>query len=154
MNKNSYNLLEEILRHLSFVIKIEGRKALNLYPEISKTMFEVIQIIYFSREIKGTTLSELLEISKPAASELLRKLVTFNYVKKESNPKDKREVIYTLTDKGKEVINKVIEKRVLFLKKIIKKEELKILLPHLEKVINKIKNMKNCNQCKKTQIKK
>lgn len=139
MHKKNYNSLEAILRHLSFIIKVEGRKALNNYPEISKTMFEVIQIIYFSKKIKGTTLSELLEISKPAASELLKKLVIFNYVKKEINPKDKREVIYTLTKNGEEVINKVIKKRVLFLKKVVNKDELDALLPHLENIINNIK---------------
>ncbi|MCX8058349.1 MAG: MarR family transcriptional regulator [Spirochaetes bacterium] len=119
-----YSNFEKYFRHLAFKVKIEGRKALKDYPDITKAMFETLQLIYFNKSLKAKDIASNLDISRPAASEILTKLEKYEYIQKTKNPKDNRETYFSLSKKGEKVINSVIKQRVKFIKQIFKEEEI------------------------------
>lgn len=134
-----YSNFEKYFRHLSFVIKIEGRKALKEYPDITKAMFEALQLIYFNKSLKAKDIATNLDISRPAASEILTKLEKYNYIVKTKNPKDNRETYFSLSDKGNKVIKSVIKRRINFIKSIFSEEEIENLSNIFKNIISRIK---------------
>lgn len=51
-----------------------------------------------------TTIAEALQISKPAVSVMIRKLLSMGLVEKEKSEEDKRVTFVMLTEKGKQII--------------------------------------------------
>jgi len=134
---NNIIKFEKYFRHLSFIIKIEGRKALKDYPDMTKAMFEILQLIYFNKNLKAKDIASNLDISRPAVSEILAKLEKGNYIEKTKNINDKRETYFLLTKKGKKVINSVIKSRVNFIKSIFNENEIEILTNIFNELLNR-----------------
>ncbi len=146
---NQYSQMELMLRDISTSIRFAGRSELKDYKDISKSLFEIMQILYFRGRQKGKELAKRLDISRPAVSEKIRKLEQSKYIQSEINKKDKREIFYSLTPKGSSVIKAVIQKRIEFLELIISKNELNQIYDTIsiihEKSKNELEKIRPCN---------
>lgn len=127
-----------IIRELSFHIKHEGRTALRS-QQLTTSLFEILQMLYFShdRSMKGKELAEMLEISHPAVSEKLKALEQKLYIAKEQGRKDKREVVYTLSEKGAKIVDNVIKRRLEYVTYLCDGLPLENVLPILQVISEK-----------------
>ncbi len=109
--------LEKILREICFIVKVEGRLVLKDYP-ITPAQFDLLQRLYFRGPMRMTELSTNLGIAKSTLSGIVKRLETMKYVKRERGT-DKRVFLISITNKGEEIVQAVIQKRVDFIGKVI-----------------------------------
>lgn len=109
--------LEKVIRDLAFKITKKGREALN---EIGLTppQFNLMVHLYFNGPLNQTNLSKDLYLAKSTISGIVERLEKRRFVKRAKREKDRRSEIVLLTPAGEEVIKRVIDKRVDFLRKI------------------------------------
>jgi len=109
--------LEKVMRDLAFKITKKGREALN---EIGLTppQFNLMAHLYFNGPLNQTNLSKDLYLAKSTISGIVERLEKRRFVKRAKREKDRRSEIVLLTPAGEEVIKRVIDKRVDFLRKI------------------------------------
>ncbi|MCD6132097.1 MAG: MarR family transcriptional regulator [Candidatus Hydrothermota bacterium] len=109
--------LEKVMRDLAFKITKKGREALN---EIGLTppQFNLMVHLYFNGPLNQTNLSKDLYLAKSTISGIVERLEKRRFVKRAKREKDRRSEIVLLTPAGEEVIKRVIDKRVDFLRKI------------------------------------
>ncbi|GAB6188497.1 MarR family transcriptional regulator [Marinitoga arctica] len=142
MEKKRLENFEKILRDICFKIKVEGRKIIK-NTDISPAQFDLLQIIYFRGPKRVTDISLTLGITKSTTTGLIKRLEASGYLSKAKDKKDKRVTTITITEKGKNVIEKVIKTRVSFMNKVIQKvenpETLMILLEQLDNTINEVR---------------
>lgn len=127
---------EELLRNLSFTIKLKGREALKTW-DVTPPQFELMVKLYFNGEMNQTDLAKSLYSAKSTVSDLLERLEKRRFVKRARKDDDKRIAIVTLTDKGKAVIESVIEERVKYVEKLLEQlstKERKAFISVLEKI--------------------
>ena len=107
--------LEKVMRDLAFKITKKGREALN---EIGLTppQFNLMVHLYFNGPLNQTNLSKDLYLAKSTISGIVERLEKRRFVKKAKREKDRRSEIVLLTPAGEEVIKRVIDKRVDFLR--------------------------------------
>jgi len=110
--------MEELLRNLSFNIKMKGREALKTW-DITPPQFELMVKLYFSGDMNQTELAKSLYSAKSTVSDILERLEKRRFVKRNRKEGDKRIAMVTLTDKGKAVIEAVIDERVKYLEKLV-----------------------------------
>jgi len=112
--------LEKVMRDLAFKITKKGREALN---EIGLTppQFNLMVHLYFNGPLNQTNLSKDLYLAKSTISGIVERLEKRRFVKRAKREKDRRSEIVLLTPAGEEVIKRVIDKRVDFLRKITQK---------------------------------
>jgi len=110
---------EKLLREICFMIKVEGRRVLKNYP-ITPAQFDLLQSLYFRGPCRMTDLSLKMGIAKSTLSGLVQRLENEGYVHR-GKGKDKRVYLISITEKGKSVIQSVIEKRIAFIEKISKR---------------------------------
>lgn len=93
------------------------------------------QVILELLRVKNRTVNEIahfLSITASAASQLISKLEKQNYVKREINPDNRREIIVQLGEKG-QYYNEMVDKNQLF---IIEKYYAKLPKDDLEKLLD------------------
>ncbi|QTA37815.1 MarR family transcriptional regulator [Thermosipho ferrireducens] len=135
--------LEKILREICFKIKVKGREVLKDYP-ITPAQFDLMQNIYFKGPKTMSELSKALGIAKSTTTGLVFRLEKDGFLTKTRMEKDKRIHLVTLTNRGEQIIEKVIEKRIIFVNKVIENmpqkfgEELTEMLKEFGKAIDKL----------------
>ena len=144
MNTNSdAEKIEQLLRVLAYTIKRKGRSALKDFG-ITTPQFDLMVKIYFNGDMTQGKLTQELHLAKSTVSGLLDRLESKNFIKREKDMNDKRNVIISLTNKGNAVIERVIEERVKFLRKLIKdfdEKEVHTLINSLEKLVEASENL-------------
>jgi DNA-binding MarR family transcriptional regulator len=99
--KNLSEILEIYLeRSISYRSKLMSK---NNLPGLSIRQFYYLDLI---RKLKSPTLTEVsnsLGITKPSGTEVISKLISLGYLKKEKDLHDKREIRISITKKGKEI---------------------------------------------------
>jgi len=110
--------MEELLRNLSFNIKMKGREALKTW-DITPPQFELMVKLYFTGDMNQTELAKSLYSAKSTVSDILERLEKRRFVKRNRKEGDKRIAMVSLTDKGKAVIEGVIDERVKYLEKLV-----------------------------------
>lgn len=117
---NQSHELEKILRNICFNIKIEGRKVLKDF-DISSAQFDVLQLLYFKNRRKLSDISKNLGVTKSTTTGLIQRLETIDLIMKTQSDDDKRVFIVEITDEGKRIIEKVINRRTEVIMEVIKK---------------------------------
>lgn len=142
MEKTRVQKFEKIIRDICFKVKVEGRKIIK-NSDISPAQFDLLQILYFRGPKRVTDISIILGITKSTTTGLINRLESSGYLKKVKDKKDKRVTTITITEKGKNVIDEVINARVEFMQKVldkmIKPEEVMERLECLDKMINEVR---------------
>lgn len=118
------------------------KKNYSLFKETNLSMVQFHGLAYLF-ENPGCSLKELAErfsITNPSANDLVEKLVNLKLVKREDDKKDRRIIHLYLTDKGKNLIKKIMKEKNNCFSILIKKlsfEEKKQLLTILKKLLVK-----------------
>ncbi|HNV05593.1 MAG TPA: MarR family transcriptional regulator [Petrotogaceae bacterium] len=140
MYKNAENM-ESILRSICFHIRAAGRKVLKDY-DISPAQFDVLQLLYFDGEKKLSEISKNLGVTKSTTTGLIKRLEILYFLDREQSEEDKRVYRIKLTDSGRELITKVIKKRVEVMQSVIDRlgneKELIEKLSELQKTIKEV----------------
>lgn len=116
--EDSASKTEQVLRSVYIRIKREGRKVVKNFP-ITPAQFDVLQILYFHGKKRMSDISQTLGITKSTTTGLVDRLIEAEFVKKRQSHEDRRAFIIDITNKGKKVIEKVIERRVNYLENIL-----------------------------------
>ncbi len=122
--------IEKSIRYISAHVKSHGREILKTY-ELSPLQFVALQ---WAGDKEGITIGELssrLYLAHSTTTDIVDKLENGGFVKRQKYEKDKRIVLVLMEDKGREVINEVIDKRISYISDItghLSTEE-KMMLP-------------------------
>lgn len=119
MKKTSIEL-EKTLRDICFKIKIEGRKVLKRF-DISSAQFDLLQLLYFKGEKKLSDISKKLGVTKSTTTGLIKRLLNQDLIEKKQSDEDKRVFNVKISQKGSDIIEEVIDRRVILIEKITKK---------------------------------
>ncbi len=98
---------EVILKLQQFIIERENADKRRQYKkeneelDLSLTQFHIIELIDNNDKVNNKFLSEMLNVSKPAITKSIKKLLAKGLVVESHNEFNKREVNYSLTQEGK-----------------------------------------------------
>lgn len=102
------NKKQEVLKSLEdFIIERENSNKKRIYRksdekiDLSLTQYHIIEIIDKQEKVNNKLLSQQLNISAPAVSKSMRKLLSQNLVQETYFEENKKEKFYLLTEKGK-----------------------------------------------------
>lgn len=110
--------VEKLLREICFTLKVEGRRVLKDFG-LTPAQFDILQKIFFAGPKRITELCAIIGVAKSTISGLVKRLEEMGYLKREPDLLDKRAQILELTEKGAGVIERVIERRVAFVREVL-----------------------------------
>ncbi len=129
IKKEDAAILEKNLRAISTRIRREGRKVLRDFP-ITPAQFDVLQVLFFNGEKRMSDISRWLGITKSTTTGLVKRLIDADLVERRRSEQDRRSFIIDISDSGRTLIEKVIDRRVEYLKSVmteIKSDQVKAL---------------------------
>lgn len=90
------------------------------FPNIIMSMTEVGALHFINGKGQATMkeLSEFLEITPPSTTVLVNKMIKLNFLKRSFNEDDRRNVILSFTDEGKEMFKKAKAQKIKIVKEI------------------------------------
>lgn len=144
VKKEDAAILEKNLRAISTRIRREGRKVLRDFP-ITPAQFDVLQIFFFHGEKRMSDISRWLGITKSTTTGLVKRLIDAKLVERRRSDKDKRSFMINISTSGKNLIEKVIDKRVEYLRSVMLEinpgqvNSLEVTIPLLLEVMDSIK---------------
>lgn len=105
--KNLHLLVKDINDATQFINNHIYQKYHSLLDEnITSAQDLLLTIIHLAKKMTVREIAEKLEITPSAASQQVSKLVESNYLKREINEKNRREILVSLDAKGKEYMEK------------------------------------------------
>lgn len=129
--------IEKSIRYISVHVRAHGREILKEY-EISPPQFVALQWVGDKEGITIGELSNRMYLAHSTTTDIIDKLEKLNLVKRYKSEKDKRLVLVKMEKTGKEIINKVINKRISYIRDItghLDKKELDLLPEVLESIL-------------------
>ncbi|APC48099.1 MarR family winged helix-turn-helix transcriptional regulator [Virgibacillus halodenitrificans] len=149
MEKNSstytINNIERTMRYISGIIKQNGRKILTNYP-ITSPQFVALQWLVENEELTIGELSNKISLAFSTTTDLVDRMEKNELVERVKDSKDKRVVRIRVLDKGRQIIQEVIEKRQVYLGEVLEDfteeqtESLNELLDFLHEQMRKVNN--------------
>ncbi|PIJ60420.1 MarR family transcriptional regulator [Mesotoga sp. H07.pep.5.3] len=134
-------MLEKNLRTISTRIRREGRKVLRDFP-ITPAQFDVLQVLFFNGEKRMSDISRWLGITKSTTTGLVKRLIDADLVERRRSDKDRRSYIIDISAAGKTLIEKVIDRRVEYLKSVMTEiksdqvKELEVIVKNLLEIMD------------------
>jgi MarR family transcriptional regulator, organic hydroperoxide resistance regulator len=124
----------------------------TLGPEISEHLeegltgdqFFILRIIENKGRVISSELAEEFRVKPSAITAMIDRMIKNDFVTRERDEKDRRVVYITMTDKGKEVLERSEKKRIDIIEKYMSQletEELESLVQIYEKLANIVKTM-------------
>lgn len=122
--------IEKSLRYIAARVRANGREILKDH-EISPLQFIALQWVGDKEGITIGELSNRLYLAHSTTTDIVDKLERSNYVKRHRSTKDKRLVLVSMEERGRTLIQLVIDKRVEYISKITGdlSEDKKAILP-------------------------
>ncbi|GEN45839.1 MarR family winged helix-turn-helix transcriptional regulator [Alkalibacillus haloalkaliphilus] len=133
--------LEKDVRYISHMVKQRGREILNHYP-ITPPQFIALQWLLDSGDLTIGELSKKMYLAFSTTTDLVDRMEKNELIERVRDPKDRRVVRIHLLDKGKEIIDEVIEKRQEYLQEVLKTyspEEVEKLRSSMTQLYNEMK---------------
>lgn len=144
-DKDSIISIEKSIRYISAHVKSYGREILKTY-ELSPLQFVALQ---WASDKEGITIGELsnrLYLAHSTTTDIVDKLENGSFVKRQKYEKDKRVVLVLMQDKGHQIINEVIDKRISYISEItdhLTGEEKSMLPGILESILHESEQRNN-----------
>jgi MarR family transcriptional regulator, organic hydroperoxide resistance regulator len=146
-NSSTYtiNNIERTMRYISGIIKQNGRKILTNYP-ITSPQFVALQWLVENEELTIGELSNKISLAFSTTTDLVDRMEKNELVERVKDSKDKRVVRIRVLDKGRQIIQEVIEKRQVYLGEVLEDfteeqtESLNELLDFLHEQMRKVNN--------------
>ncbi|MFB1052185.1 MarR family winged helix-turn-helix transcriptional regulator [Paraliobacillus sp. JSM ZJ581] len=110
--------IERELRYISGIIKQKGREILNNYP-ITTPQFIALQWLLEDGDLTIGELSNKINLAFSTTTDLVDRMEKNSLVERKKDTKDRRVVRIHLLDKGKQIIQEVIEKRQVYLQDVL-----------------------------------
>lgn len=129
--------IEKSIRYISVHVRAHGREILKEY-EISPPQFVALQWVGDKEGITIGELSNRMYLAHSTTTDIVDKLEKLQLVKRYKSEKDKRLVLVKMEKTGNEIINKVINKRISYIRDItahLDKKELDLLPEVLESIL-------------------
>ncbi|WP_115211678.1 MarR family winged helix-turn-helix transcriptional regulator [Staphylococcus aureus] len=147
---------EVILKLQQFIIERENADKRRQYKkeneelDLSLTQFHIIELIDNNDKVNNKFLSEMLNVSKPAITKSIKKLLAKDLVVESHNEFNKREVNYSLTQKGKKsyIHDELHEKSVKKYEEVLKvfdDDEMAVIIEFLNRSIEELKKEDGLN---------
>ncbi|WP_121615113.1 MarR family winged helix-turn-helix transcriptional regulator [Virgibacillus halodenitrificans] len=139
------NNIERTMRYISGIIKQNGRKILTNYP-ITSPQFVALQWLVENEELTIGELSNKISLAFSTTTDLVDRMEKNELVERVKDSKDKRVVRIRVLDKGRQIIQEVIEKRQVYLGEVLEDfteeqtESLNELLDFLHEQMRKVNN--------------
>ncbi|MGM8215535.1 MarR family winged helix-turn-helix transcriptional regulator [Bacillaceae bacterium W0354] len=133
--------LEKNMRYISHIIKQRGREILDHYP-ITPPQFVALQWLD-SGDLTIGELSKKMYLAFSTTTDLVDRMEKNELIVRVRDPKDRRVVRVHLLDKGKEIIDEVVEKRQEYLREVLTaftEEEINMLRSSFAKLFNEMKS--------------
>lgn len=142
--------MEKKLRYISGIIKQNGRKILNNYP-ITPPQFVALQWLLEEGDLTIGELSKKISLAFSTTTDLVDRMEKNELVERIRDDRDRRVVRIHLLEKGKVIIQEVIEKRQQYLEEVLEgfTEEETDLLNGLLSLL--FKQMKHVNEKEKAE---
>jgi DNA-binding MarR family transcriptional regulator len=118
VRKEDAATLEKNLRIISTRIRREGRKVLRDFP-ITPAQFDVLQTLFFQGEKRMSDISRNLGITKSTTTGLVKRLIDAGFIERRRSERDRRSFIIGISSSGKSLIEKVIDRRVEYLRSVM-----------------------------------
>jgi len=146
MDKNKEELLENLQELGHFLMH---RSMKGLFQFAKKYNLSFSQLFILSRLKKWgkasvSEISEMLDISNSAVSQLLDKLVQSRYIERREAPDDRRKKYHYISKKGEEVLRLSIIARSSWMEELVvelSEEERAEMIPFLQKLNGKINDL-------------
>ncbi|MGI6619900.1 MAG: MarR family winged helix-turn-helix transcriptional regulator [Bacillota bacterium] len=128
--------IERLLRHVAFIIKKRGRDILSDF-DITTPQFLALVVL---KDKPGITMGELCErlyLACSTATDLIDRMEKNGYLERNRDPDDRRVIRLSITEKGQNIIDQVINARRRYVDSILKQltqEEIDQLERSLEKL--------------------
>lgn len=92
------------------ILKLKGECHLNLLDDLDVAELSLKQIKYLktlnnSCGMTTSQMAEILDLSKPSVTEMVKKFIKIGYVYKQNCPQDGRVYYLKLTDLGQQIVN-------------------------------------------------
>ncbi|NLJ98354.1 MAG: MarR family transcriptional regulator [Tissierellia bacterium] len=107
--------IEKHLRRIDYIIRIEGRMILNDF-NITIPQFTALQMLIHNGELTIGELSKKMSLACSTITDLIDRMENNKLVVRKKDQNDKRIVRIEVLPIGHEIVEKVLEKRVQFLK--------------------------------------
>jgi len=103
-------LKESLSGGIAKLTKLKGRCYLNILndlniSELSLKQMEYLQSLNKSNGVTTSHLAEVLDLSKPTVTEMVKKFIKMEMVYKQSCPSDGRVYYLKLTEKGQQIVD-------------------------------------------------
>lgn len=118
LSEDTIAKLEKKLRHISGAIKKNGRKILHNYP-ITSPQFIALQWLVEEGDLTIGELSNKISLAFSTTTDLVDRMEKNNLVKRIKDTNDRRVVRIHVLEKGKVIIEEVINKRRHFLGEVL-----------------------------------
>lgn len=128
--------IERLLRHVAFIIKKRGRDILSDF-DITTPQFLALVVL---KDRPGITMGELCErlyLACSTATDLIDRMEKNGYLERNRDPDDRRVIRLSITEKGQDIIDQVINARRRYVESILSQltqEEIDQLERSLEKL--------------------
>lgn len=108
--KKEIEIIDEIFLHfIDFSKKHISEESMK--SEVSNEQFKVLFQLYFKDKVSMNEVGDNLCISNSASTVLIDKLIKMALVERKRSEIDRRLVEVFITDKGRELLNKIIKRR-------------------------------------------
>ncbi|MDC3415700.1 MarR family winged helix-turn-helix transcriptional regulator [Aquibacillus salsiterrae] len=137
--------IEKELRYIAGIIKQQGREILTNYP-ITAPQFVALQRLLEEGDLTVGELSNKINLACSTTTDLVDRMEKNEIVERVRDEKDRRVVRIHLLDKGKTIINEVIEKRQNYLGEVLENvptEQVDALYSILELLHSQMRNVEN-----------
>lgn len=135
-NKNNVEAIEKYLRKIDCIIKKKGREILKDY-NITGPQFNALQYLIRDGNLTIGELSEKMALAYSTITDLVDRMEKNNLVIRVRDDKDRRVVRIKVLDKGFEILQKVLIKRIEYLEEMLNsftEDEKQFLVKSLKKL--------------------
>ncbi|MCT4621732.1 MAG: MarR family transcriptional regulator [Marinisporobacter sp.] len=133
---------KELEKGIANLFKLKGECYMHIIHDLELSEMSIKQINYLkkfkaSEGITTSQLADILNLSKPTVTEMVKKFIKMDCVYKESCHMDKRVYYLKLTDKGRNIVN-IEQKTIAYLaqqlENRLEEEEIETLIDILSKI--------------------
>lgn len=93
--------------HEKFSFKF--RQHSHFPPEVKKNLLKIINILYENDQLTSTEIGRILDIEKGSLTTMIDQLEGMGFVNRAADPNDRRKCLLSLSETGKEQMDKTME---------------------------------------------
>lgn len=147
-DKSLSQFAEEMIQLLPVFLKgmLRDRKDVLTTGMISVPQFILLNLLSNSNKMKMNEIAGHLKVSLPAATGLVERLVVLDVLERSGDEKDRRVIYISLTQKGRQILKKVMETRKLAITEIfgnLTDEERTAYLHIIKKLVTIMRDQEN-----------